>query len=39
MGRKPRIQYYGAIYHIIQGNNDEDNRIPILKMTKTRNSY
>ncbi len=34
MGRKPRIQYYGAIYHIIQGNNDEDNRIPIFKNDK-----
>lgn len=31
MGRKPRIEYYGAIYHIIQGGNDKK---PIFKLNK-----
>lgn len=31
MGRNPRIQYYGAIYHIIQGNNDKNKTDTIFK--------
>lgn len=31
MGRRPRIEYYGAIYHIIQRGND---RLPVFKQDK-----
>ncbi|MCF6466160.1 transposase [Clostridium sp. Cult2] len=31
MGRKPRIEYYGAIYHVIQRGND---RLPVFKEDK-----